>query len=87
MRRALILLVLIAVSGGVAWLLMHWDGAVASSADPWRAVPAEAAVIIEAPDALASWDRFSHTSLQWRSWEKERGAQRFASVIARLSAP
>lgn len=86
MRRALILLVLIAVSGGVAWLLMHWDGAVASSADPWRAVPAEAAVIIEAPDALASWDRFSHTSLQWRSWEKERGAQRFTSVIARLSA-
>lgn len=86
MRRTLVVFLLLAIAGGVAWLLLHWDRAAVSAADPWRAVPAEAAVIIEVPDALKVWDRFAHTSLQWRSWEKERGAQRFASVIARLSA-
>ena len=85
MRRVIIVLVLLTVVGGVAWVLLRWDRTALSSADSWRAVPAEAAVIMEVPTALAAWDRFTHTSLHWRAWEQEPGAKRLASALARMS--
>lgn len=71
MRRALTLLLLLAVAGGVAWTLWRWEDAGTKSTDPWRAIPAEAALIIEVPEALAHWDRFTHTSQLARGWEQQ----------------
>jgi len=83
MRRALQLIVIACILAAAGWLLWHWDGQAAASADPWRAVPSEAAVIIEVPDALAAWDRFAHASLLWRSWETSSGARCLAQQLAR----
>lgn len=81
MRRLIVVVLLLAILAGAAWMLWRWDRGSAASADPWRAIPAEAAMIVEVPDALAAWDRFTHTSLLWRAWEPMRGPKRMAAVI------
>lgn len=84
MRRLIAVVLLLAILAGAAWMLWRWDRGSAAAADPWRAIPAEAAVIVEVPDALAAWDRFTHTSLLWRAWEPMRGPKRMAAVIGRV---
>lgn len=74
MRRALSLLLIATVLGAAGWTLWHWQGAPADTADPWRAVPAEAAVVIELDAAWRTWDRFTHSALVWRRWEQQAGA-------------
>lgn len=85
MRRVFTVLILLSIAGAAAWTLLKWQPEIAGGADPWRAVPAEAAIIIEVPRALATWDRFAHTSLLWRDWEREPGAHRMSAALASLA--
>ncbi|MBK9176999.1 MAG: hypothetical protein IPM46_11845 [Flavobacteriales bacterium] len=85
MRRALTILLLLAVACGVAWTLWRWEDASTKSADPWRAIPAEAAVIIEVPEALAHWDRFTHTSQLARGWEQQSSTKRLWRNLTRAA--
>ena len=82
MRRPLIAFVLLAILGAAAFTLWQWDRDQVERADPWRAVPAEAAIVLEVPDAFAAWDRFTHASLVWRAWESDSAAVRLARVMA-----
>lgn len=85
MRRLLIALVLLAILGAAAFTLWQWDRDQVERADPWRAVPAEAAIVLEVHDAFAAWDRFTHASLVWRAWESDSAAVRLARVMAHAS--
>lgn len=51
--------------------------------DPWTAIPDRAAVIIEVPDALSTWDRFVHTSQFWGSLEMLPGAAALNKLMTR----
>ena len=81
MRRILIIIVLLAAAGATAWVLLRWENPMSPASDPWKAVPAEAAVVIEVPDALGTWDRFIHTSLLWPDWEHRAGARQLALAM------
>ncbi|MBK8499538.1 MAG: hypothetical protein IPL52_12180 [Flavobacteriales bacterium] len=84
MRRAFLALVLLAIAAAAAWTVWRWNDASGGGADPWRAVPAQVAVIIEVPDAWAAWDRFTHTSLIWRDLEKQPGPHDIATLMAHV---
>ncbi len=85
MRRALTILLLLAIAGAAAWTLLKWRPGSISGTDPWRAVPSEAVLVIELPRALTTWDRFAHTSLLWRDWERIGDAHRLAAALASLT--
>lgn len=84
MRRALTVILLLAIAAAAAWTLWKWKPDVLGAADPWNAIPSEAAVIIEVPNVLTTWDRFAHTSLLWRDWEREPGARRLSAAMSSL---
>jgi hypothetical protein len=87
MRRALTALFLIAIAAAAAWTVVRWNPAARNAPDPWRAVPDQAAAIIEWPAPAATWDRFTHTSLQWAAWEKEPWAGALGRILERLLEP
>jgi len=68
MRRALLLVILLGISGAIIWWLIGWNRHVAHAPDPWRSVPPTAAAIIHVPDPLNTWERFKSTSLTWNAW-------------------
>ncbi|MBK7383648.1 MAG: PQQ-binding-like beta-propeller repeat protein [Flavobacteriales bacterium] len=74
MRRVFLVILLIAVGGAAVWTVLRWDPVHTGNADPWAAIPDQAAVIFEIPDPYRTWDRFTHSSLLWHSWETEQGA-------------
>lgn len=84
MRRVLTVSLLLLIAGAAAWTLWKWQPELVGSTDPWRAVPTEAAIIIEVPHALSTWDRFSHTSLLWRNWERAGDAGRLSAAVGSL---
>ena len=59
MRRALIILLLAGILGAIGWWLVRWSGAVVPQRDPWQAVPATSAVVLEIPDLRSGWERFT----------------------------
>jgi hypothetical protein len=69
MRRPLLILLLALIALAAGRTLYFWNRPVAESADPWRAVPRQAAVVLQLPDAWGTWDRFTHTSLLWGAFE------------------
>ncbi len=83
MRSALIILLLLSIVAATAWTLWRWNDGRTANADPWRAVPTEAAVIIELPHAWTTWDRSTHTSLLLSGWEKQ-GAQGLSDLMAHM---
>ncbi len=85
MRRALIALLLLAIVGAAVWTLLRWNKRATDARDPWSAIPAQAAVIIEVPDPWAGWDRFTHTSLLWSTWETRPGARTLSTLLSRVA--
>ena len=69
MRRLLVIIFLLAISAAVVWTLFRWNQSSTAVVDPWSAVPQQSAIIVELPDALATWDQFTHTSQHWSSLE------------------
>lgn len=86
MRRFLVILVLLAVCGAVAWTLFHWNRSAIATADPWIAMPDRSAVILEVPDAWVTWDRFTHTSQHWSSVEHVPAVAAVGRLMAQTMA-
>lgn len=84
MRRILTLLVLLAIVAAAGWTLYRWRTPAAATTDPWRAVPAHSAVIIEVPDALRTWDAFTHTSQVYGTFERIPAMAAVGKLMARL---
>lgn len=85
MRRGLITLFLLAVLAAIAWWLWHWSGGEQQrGADPWRIVPVNAAVIIEVPSPLATWERFKSTSQAWNGWSAYPACRAVDSLMVTL---
>ncbi|MBK6830055.1 MAG: hypothetical protein IPG92_04565 [Flavobacteriales bacterium] len=74
---------LLSIVAAAAWTVLRWNNGSSSAADPWSAIPAQAAVIVEVPDAWAHWDRFAHTSLLWSAWEKQPGTLALSRLMTR----
>lgn len=70
MRRVLSIFLLFGILGVTAWTLLRWNRVTNAAADPWRPIPARAAIIVEIPDAIVGWDRFTHTSQFWSGLER-----------------
>ena len=83
MRRALVALLLLSIVAAAAWTILRWNDGTTNDPDPWRAIPTQAAVIIEVPDAWKSWDRFAHTSLLWSGWEKQPATLTLSKLMSK----
>lgn len=84
MRRVLIVLVLSAILGGIAWWLLSWQRSHAPPADPWSALPTNTAVVFELPAPVSTWQRATGTAQIWGAWEKLPGFASFNAVMVRL---
>lgn len=62
MRRAVILLVLLGLTGFGAWQLLRGLRPTTPAADPWRSLPEGTRAVLALPDAFAAWERWSHGS-------------------------
>lgn len=85
MRRILLAVLLLAITGAAFWTLLHWPGSNEATADPWHAVPEHAALIVEVPSPFTTWDRFTHTSLLWKGWEQGVGAHNLSAALQRAA--
>ena len=63
MRRALILLVLLGLTGFGAWQLLRGLRPTTPTADAWRLLPEGTRAVLALPDATAAWERWSHGSV------------------------
>ena len=86
MRRILTILILTGIVVAAGWTLYRWNGPLTSVKDPWSAIPTQAAVIIEVPDALSTWDQFTHTSQLWNAVEQVPGVAASGKLVAQLVA-
>ncbi len=85
MRRATISVLLLCIIGAIGWWLWGWNSQGRQHADPWRIVPANAAVIIEVPTPLATWERFKSTSQAWNGWSTYSACRAIDSLMVDLS--
>lgn len=85
MRRILITLLTLAALGAAGWTLYQWSRPVQGPADPWRAVPAPSALVLQIPEAWSTWDRFTHTSQQWTALEQVPSVQAAGRLLARAA--
>ncbi len=86
MRRLPAVLLLLLIAGAAAWTLYRWNASALGSSDPWKAVPAQSALVLEFPDALAGWDRIMHTSQHWNALEQLPGMAATGRLVARINA-
>ena len=84
MRRALILILLLAIVGGIGWWLWNWERTRAPAADPWSALPTNTALVLEMQAPVSTWQRATGTAQIWSAWEKLPGFASFNTVMARL---
>lgn len=85
MRRTLVVLVLLAIVGAVAWWLITWKQVAYSAADPWSAVPANAVAVLEVPEPFAAWERFTGTSQFWGDLESKPAFAAIDTALRRLA--
>ncbi|MBL8001039.1 MAG: hypothetical protein JNL05_03670 [Flavobacteriales bacterium] len=85
-RRIPVILLLLAILGYTGWTLLQWNGPIARSADPWRALPAQTAVVVEVPAPIASWDRWTHTAQLWDAIGLAENARALDAFMERIAA-
>lgn len=85
MRRTLVVIVLLAILGAVAWWLFTWKQDPAAMADPWSVVPADAVAVLEVPEPFANWQRFTGTSQFWGDLEGKAAFAALDTVLRRLA--
>jgi hypothetical protein len=85
MRRSITVLLLVAIVGAIGWWLWHWRMDTAPDADPWRAVPHDAAVIVEIPSPLNAWQLFTGTTQFWGDLEEGSAFAGIDSMFRTLS--
>ncbi len=84
MRRPIIIILLCAIVGAVGWWLWKWNGDVATKADPWSVLPLNAAVVVEVPSPVRTWDHFTSTSQWWTAWDSTPGCAAVNAVFLKL---
>lgn len=84
MRRAIISILLLGILGAIGWWLLGWNGRSQQRTDPWRIVPANAAVIVGIPSPLATWERFKSTSQAWNGWSAYPACRAVDSLMVDL---
>lgn len=85
-RRIPVILLLLAILGYTGWTLYRWNGPLERGADPWKALPAQAAVVIEVPAPLASWDRWTHTAQLWDALGQAGSATMVDALVERIAS-
>lgn len=85
MRRSVTALLLAAIVAGTAWWLWNWRAGPAPAADPWQAIAPEAVVVLEIPEPLGTWERFSGTSQFWGDIEAAPAFAALNGVMSRLA--
>lgn len=86
MRRFLVIVLLLGICGAAVWMLLHWNRTTLAAADAWIALPERSAVIVEVPDAWVTWDRFTHTSQHWSSFEHIPAVAAMGRLMAQTTA-
>jgi hypothetical protein len=84
MRRLPAILLLLLIAGAAAWTLFRWNAGRTEAVDPWAAMPAHTAVVLEFPDAFTEWDRLMHTSQHWTALEQLPGMAAAGRMAARI---
>lgn len=84
MRRPLIILLLLAIVGAIGWWLLKWNGDATAKADPWTVLPVNAAVVVEVPSPVRTWDHFTSTSQWWTAWDSTPGCAAVNAVFMKL---
>ena len=86
MRRALVLLLLLALTGVGFWHLLRQMPAAAGGIDPWIAVPSDAALIISVPDVRSFWEEWKRTAQLASVFGRTASGQALDRVWSRLTA-
>ncbi len=84
MRRSFTVILLLAIVAAIGWWLWSWQAGAAPAADPWKAVAPEAVVVLEIPEPLGTWERFTGTSQFWGDIESAPAFARLNSVLSKL---
>ncbi|MBK8613194.1 MAG: PQQ-binding-like beta-propeller repeat protein [Flavobacteriales bacterium] len=85
-RRLPVILLLLAILGAAAWTLFRWNSPTTRKTDPWKALPAQSAVIIELPAPLTTWERWTHTAQLWDAVALTPGARSLDALLKRIAA-
>ena len=86
MRRWLVLAVLLGVVAFGSWQLFDRLAPALPIADPWTALPANSAVVIEVPEPGRTWDNWSRSALLWNSIDDLPACVALDSLLQRLHA-
>lgn len=84
MRNPIALLLVAIVAAAVAYTLWTWRAPQAQAGDPWQALPAHTAVVIEVPEALPTWNRLVHTGKFWSIWSEHPAVHAAGTVLDRI---
>ncbi|MEO8734234.1 MAG: hypothetical protein ABI373_07875, partial [Flavobacteriales bacterium] len=85
MRRSITVLILVAIVAAIGWSLWHWSMNTAPDADPWKAMPHNAALIVEVPSPLNAWQLFTGTTQFWGDLEDVPAFARIDSMFRTLA--
>ena len=86
MRRSLTVILLLAIATAAGWTLYRWQRPDPAASDPWRAIPGQAALIVELPEAFSTWDRATHTTQLWATFEQLPGVAATGRLLAAAQA-
>lgn len=84
MPRSITILILLGIIAAAGWTLLR-DGQESATSDPWRAVPTDAAMVVEVSDPLRTWDRWTGTSLLWKNLLELPVAAELDAAMGRLA--
>ncbi len=84
-RPSAILLIIITLSAA-GYTLWTWRTAETVGPDPWQAIPMQAAIVVEVPDAWNSWDRITHTTQLWRTFASVPAVAAAGSIVQDIAA-
>lgn len=85
MRRWFLPVLILAITAFGAWQLFQRLEGGRALADPWWAMPADAAVIIEVPRPLATWDEAAHGSVIFNALVEGTDLAAVDSLMRRLA--
>lgn len=85
MRRTFVVILLLTIVTLTVWWLMNWRTEVPPGADPWRAMPEDAIVLVELPVPLDAWRSFTNTTQFWVDLEKRPACAAWQSALLRMA--
>lgn len=84
MRNPIALLLVAIVAAAAGYTLWTWNEPLAQAGDPWQALPAHTAVVIEVPNALPTWNKAVHSSKLWGTWSQLPSVSAVGNLLDRI---